>query len=462
MRAHGLATIRATRTWLALFLGFLFLTGQVRAGLWVTGYYPGYEQAGLPPSAIDFSVVTHVIQFSVLPNSNGTVSRANGLTAAYSVSLVSRAHSLARKALLCVGGAGSEAAFQAASAAPTRSTFISNLTNFLAAYDYDGVDLDWEPLPASDFALFTNLVLELRTALNGFATPKLLTVAAGAFPNYGDPPDSEAAMYAALQGQLDQINLMTYDLSGPWPGWVTWFNSPLYDGGYRFPSTGRLVPSADGAVSRFLANGVAAAKLGLGLPFYGYVWSGGSGTTTGGAALPRQSWSSAPSTSAMAYARIMAAYYQSNLYHWDPDAQAAYLTVDQDGAANDKFISYDDHHACQAKVSYARNHFLGGLMIWELGQDDAADPLTAELKRDLATPGALAIQRSKNDITLTFNSLPLSLYRLSWTTNLASGTWQTLTSNIPGGPDGLTLLYITDPGALDLAPERFYRVQTPP
>ncbi|MGH7969120.1 MAG: glycoside hydrolase family 18 protein, partial [Limisphaerales bacterium] len=154
--------------------------------MWITAYYPGYEQATLPPSAIDFSVITHVIQFSILPNADGTVSRANGLTAAGSVSLVSRAHVAGRSALICVGGAGSESAFQAASAAAMRAAFIGNLTNFLATNDYDGIDLDWEPLPASDFNQFTNLVIELRAALAGFAQPKLLTVAAGAYPNYGD------------------------------------------------------------------------------------------------------------------------------------------------------------------------------------------------------------------------------------------------------------------------------------
>ena len=67
-------------------------------------------------------------------------------------------------------------------------------------------------------------------------------------------------MFAALQNKLDQINIMTYDLSGPYGGWVTWFNSPIYDGGYRFPSTGGLVPSVEGAVNNFLGSGVAAGR----------------------------------------------------------------------------------------------------------------------------------------------------------------------------------------------------------
>ena len=62
---------------------------------------------------------------------------------------------------------------------------------------------------------------------------------------------------------------MTYDMAGTWPGWVTWFNSPIYDGGYRFPSTGGLIPSTDGMVNNFITAGVAPAKLAVGIAFYG-------------------------------------------------------------------------------------------------------------------------------------------------------------------------------------------------
>jgi len=450
------------RVLLVALIGLACCAWPGRADLWVTGYYPGYRQASLPPAGIDFSVVTHVIQFSIMPNADGSVSRANGLTAAYCSALVSRAHSAGSKALICVGGGGSRAAFQTATTEATRPAFINALTNFMAANGYDGIDLDWEPLPVSDFAQFTNLVKELRTALDGFPQRKLLTVAAGAYANWGDPANSEPAMYAALQDQFDQVNLMTYGLSGPWPGWVTWFNSPIYDGGHRFPSTGGLVPSIDGAIANFLANGVSSAKLGLGVAFYGYLWSGGSGTSTGGAALPRQTWSTAPSVSPLTYANILSMYYQPEIYHWDTAAQAAYLSIDDSGSAGDKFISYDDKHTCQAKVSYARNRFLGGLMIWELGQDSSADSLLQEIKRDLLTPGPLAIQRSNQNIILSFTGLPLALYRVSWTTNLGSGAWNTLTNNVAGGPDGLMKIEITDPNAINSESARFYRVQTPP
>ncbi len=418
----------------------------------------------MPASNIDFTALSHIIHFSVVPNSNGTLnSSSNSITLANSTDVVTRAHAAGLKVLICVGGAGSESAFQAATTNATLPSFINNLTNFMASRGYDGVDIDWEPLPATDAQQYTNLVAGLRFALNGFSQPKLLTAAAGAYPPYGDPPTAEYLMFAALQNQFDQINIMTYDLSGPYAGWVTWFNSPIYDGGYRFPSTGGLVPSVDGSVGGFITNGVLPAKLGIGIAFYGYIWTGASGTSTGGVTQPRQSWTTAPTVTTPSFTAIMTGYYQSNLYHWDPGAQAAYLSITNASPANDMFISYDDQRTCQAKVSYARNLGLGGVMIWELAQDhtpNTPDPLLQAVKQSLATPGQTALQTSGNVVSLTFASIALGSYRIQWSSNLMAGVWNTLLiTNIsgPGGP-----LQITDSDAVTNQLERFYRIQTPP
>jgi len=270
-------------------------------------------------------------------------------------------------------------------------------------------------------------------------------------------------MLASVQGQFDQINAMTYDLSGPYGGWVTWFNSPIYDGGYTFPSAPtELVPSINSAISNFVSNGVAPGKLGVGHPFYGYVWTGGPGVTQ-----PRQSWPSTnvPTVTEPSYATIISTYYQANLYHWDNVAQAAYLSITNMPAANDMFISYDDPYSTQAKISYVRNLHLGGLMIWELSQDyfpsqpaGQRTPLTTALKQALATPSIAAAQLEDKLLSLIFTTLPLGLYRVEWCTNLSQPQWNTLTNSLAGTGTNLT---ITDPIPAT-APARFYRIQTPP
>ncbi len=442
-----------------------FFPACVRADLWRTGYFPGWEQnSAMPASKIDFTALTHIIHFSLVPNSDGTLdSSANSISPANSADITSKAHTAGLKVLICVGGASTESLFQGATSTANLPGFINNLTNFMAARGYDGVDVDWESLPSGDALQFTNLICGLRSALNKFPQPKLLTVAAGAYPPFGDPPTNQYLMYAAIQSQLDQINIMTYDLSGPYGGWVTWFNSPLFDAAYRFPSTGGLVPSVNGAVTNFIGNGAAPGKLGIGVAFYGYIWTGGAGASGANLAGPRESWNTAPTVTTPSYTDIINNYYQPVLYHWDTNAQAAFLSITNVPAANNMFISYDDVRTCQAKVSYARNHGLGGIMIWELALDHAnstPDPLLQAIKASIATPGPAVIQRAGQDINLTFAGIALGSYRILWANTPSSDLWSTLMiTNVPGLGG---LMQISDPGVITNRLQRFYRVQTPP
>ncbi len=447
------------KLWAWLFAFFSIATA--RADLWVTGYYPGYES--MPVNSIDFSVVTHVIHFALVPQSDGAVdSTANGLTTAAVSNLVSAAHAAGRKALVCVGGAGAEANFLRATTSANLGTFVNNIVTFMSSNKYDGVDLDWEPFASSDETQYTNLVYSLRKALNGFPSPKLLTVASPSAPEYGDAPVI-FSMLSAAQSQFDQINIMTYDMSGAYEGWVTWFNSPIYDGGYTFPGTSEVVPSINASISNFLQAGVQSSKLGVGTAFYGDIWTGGPGLTQ-----PRQGWNTnAPTVTQVSYAKIINTYYQPALYHWDTAAQAPYLGITKSPASNDIFLSYDDSRSSQSKISIARNLHLGGVMIWELAQDyfptmpaGQRTPLTSALKSALATPAISAAQNSNGLVNFNFTTAPLGLYTVEWTSNLAKPSWMTLDSNLSGIGTNVQTIQVTDPSPAN-QPSRFYRVHTP-
>lgn len=451
------------RLFLLCLLVFLF-SSSAWADLWITGYYPGYRTSVMNPTNIDFSTVTHVVHFALIPEYGGSIdSTTNDLTDSNCTEMVSLGHNAGRKALVCVGGAGTEGAFQGAASPPNIGLFVTNIINFVTKYGYDGVNIDWEPLYSSDASGYTNLIVDLRAALNALGTNKLLTVAAPPYPRYDDPsPSNLFGMFPQLQGDLDQISVMTYDLSQPSPGWVTWYESPLYDGGYTFPNTSELVPSINASVSNnYLAYGCQPEKLGIGLPFYGYVWTGGPGMTQ-----PLQAWPSddVPTVTTPSYTQIIEDYYRSGLYHWDNVAQAAYLSITNTPPSDDMFISYDDAHSCQVKVSYARNLHLGGLILWELSDDyfpgqppEENQPLDAALKQSLATPAISGVQLNDGAVSFNFSTLPLGLYSIQWSSNLASPTWNILTNNVAG--TGTNVL-VTDPAATQT--ERFYRIQTPP
>jgi len=181
------------------------------------------------------------------------------------------------------------------------------------------------------------------------AKPGLLLTAAVA---------SEPAMFAQIQDKMDQINLMTYDLSGPWPGFKTWYNAGLYGGGDQVMADGSPYPSVNQMVTEFEKAGVVPNKLGIGFAFYGYVWSGATG--------PMQSIRNLKVDDSVDYKVIMAQYYRPDRYHWDNQAQAPYLSIDAPAFLDRKFISYDDETLCTKKIAYIRQKGLAGGIIWEL------------------------------------------------------------------------------------------------
>ena len=232
--------------------------------------------------------------------------------------------------------------------------------------------------------------------------------------------------------------------------------------GYRF-SSGALAPSLDESVSNYVSHGVAPGKLGLGVAFYGLCWSGG-----GGCRQPRQAWptNNAPAVSQLSYQAIISGYYQPGLYYWDASAQAAYLSITNINPSNDIFISYDDARSCKAKISYARNRGLGGLMVWEVAQDylpaqpaGQRNPLMQAIKQGLATPAFTAIELSNQAVNLSFTSLPLGSYRVEWSGALPVDFWSSLTTTSVAGDT--SIIMITDATPLSAA-SRFYRVRTPP
>jgi hypothetical protein len=104
-------------------------------------------------------------------------------------------------------------------------------------------------------------------------------------------------------------------------------------------------------------------------------------------------------------------------------------------------------------------------MIWELSQDyfstqpaGQREPLMTALKQALATPNIESIQWNGTTVNLSFTSLPLALYRVQWSSNLALAPWNTLTNNVAGTGSNVP---VADPVPAT-APARFYRIQTPP
>jgi chitinase len=244
---------------------------------WVTGYYAAYSEfppASMPPSEFDYTALTHVIHWPVVPLADGTFDPDQfGLTAAQSAVVVSQAHAVGTKAILGFGGDANTvgSGWQGATSSAHRAQFITSMVSLMQARGYDGIDINWEELALGDGPQFTAFITELRAALDAIVPRPLLTVV----PTAGS--DAAVSLVAAVRQHFDQINIQTYVMSGPYPGWVTWFNSPIFNGGFTFPSTGGPVPSADNEVNRFTAASIPVGTLAIGIQFDGAVWDGGAG-----------------------------------------------------------------------------------------------------------------------------------------------------------------------------------------
>jgi chitinase len=138
-----------------------------------------------------------------------------------------------------------------------QAAFVTNLEALIKS-GYDGLDLDWEGgnlTTAQDQALETTLVQALRQKSPGI----LITLTAG-YENENSLDD--LSWYGKVAAQFDRINLMTYGMAGPWSGWRSWHSSALHWNNDSTTPTG-----IDASVKHYIAAGVPAAKLGIGIGF---------------------------------------------------------------------------------------------------------------------------------------------------------------------------------------------------
>jgi chitinase len=313
----------------------------------VTGYYPAWQEGHMPISAIDFNAMTVVAHFSDMPKSDGTLdTAANGMTPDQRTRLVAATHAAGKKVVLTVGGADSEGAWQVAMDASHRAAFVQQILTQLSTYGYDGIDIDLEPVSDADAAGFVPFIQQLRTGMDAQKPGMLLTAAMG----------WNTAMYGPVVSLFDQLNLMTYDMSGPWEGWETWFNSPLSNGGRNFQSTGQPLPSCQTRVAEALAGGAPKGKVGIGVDFTGFVWSGANG--------PNQPIAGVTQSGDIPYWQLMDTYYSGDAYKFDSGADAPYLSIGS--GSSGKFVTYDDEASIAAKVDYVRTQGLGGVILWDI------------------------------------------------------------------------------------------------
>ncbi|UNK58703.1 glycoside hydrolase family 18 protein [Pseudoxanthomonas daejeonensis] len=279
------------------------------------------------------------------------------------------------KVLVSIGGWGADHFSEAALTPASRGRFTDSAVRLMLEHRLDGIDIDWEyptlPGPGishrpQDRENFSLMLEDVRAKLDALGREQdrhyLLTIAAA---------DGEAARgleLARIAPVLDWINLMTYDFHGSLSE-TTGHHAALDRSALAPPGSRTTIR----AVDEFLAAGVPARKLNVGVAFYGHEFADVEPVHNGVHqryghyvdALPWRDLRGMPGRDG--YVR-----------HWDAQAQAPYLW----NADTRHFITYDDPYSLAAKAEFVRERGLGGMMYWE-HRHDAGDELLDALRAGL-------------------------------------------------------------------------------
>ncbi|MGE5415653.1 MAG: glycosyl hydrolase family 18 protein [Acidobacteriota bacterium] len=289
------------------------------------------------PGNVEANKLTHV-NYAFASIVNGQVSVATPGDLSKLVALKSVNPNL--KVVLSIGGWGAEGFSDAALTDASRTTFANSCLKAINDNKIDGVDLDWEYPVNGGWGMIKgrpedkqNFTLLLQKIREKIGSGKILSIASGAGQEYHD--NTELDKIAQI---CDYINIMTYDFG------ASRHNANLYESsqyGYGL--------SCDIAVRNHISHGVPAAKINLGIPFYGR--KGGE-------------WP--------AYSDLVANYINKNgwVRSWDAQAKAAYLTK------QGEFITYEDEQSIGDKVDYVKSKGLGGGMFWQYAHDPSGTLLT--------------------------------------------------------------------------------------
>jgi GH18 family chitinase len=347
----------------------------------VVGYLPDWQWYDrnrlVNPMTIDYSQYTVLNYCFFQPMSNGSIQLGdswaeqnllqgqidwNTNTYIPNTSVVDRAHNANVKVLVSIGGWTWSNNFPSIAADPQkRAVFAHDCNYYVQYYNLDGIDIDWE-YPGfadhgggpADAANFTLLLQQIRDSLNALELVSgeqyLLTAAVGASSTH-----MSNVQWNNVVPLLDMINLMSYDFFGAWDASAN-HNSPLYAPTCGDPSFN--IHSAFTTLTN--TYGVPAAKVNIGLAFYGRTQSGFTSlcSATSGTAATM----AFPPDGVPLYYEILNSI---GLYSpsWDNAAGVPWLN------GNGVFVSYDDERSIALKAQYINTCGARGAIVWEITGD---------------------------------------------------------------------------------------------
>jgi chitinase len=267
-----------------------------------------------------------------------------------------------------------------------------------AAGLFDGIDLDWEyptqlaggnvGYGPADRHNATLLAQEFRRQLDALGaashTHYLLTAAMPAARH-----SSDYFELRAFTASLDWANVMTYDFNVP-VGTVAGPDT-LFRGDPRDPNAADPTWNTVGTVAWYLAHGVPASKIVVGVPFYGnqYLRSGGLYQPFDNTGLDANSpqWDQTPQPTYHDLVDVAGIVGQQGWdARWDAYAGEPYLLnpaathqLAAGAVTAPTVIAYSDPRSVGERTALVSALRLRGAMAWEISQDSDSHALIAAL-----------------------------------------------------------------------------------
>lgn len=431
----GINTISATKTF----------TVSAQSAMFLTAYYPGWsigtsragQALGMYPDQVNFQGVSHVVHFgsgpiSAPPHWNPQVNISFGgiyndsLNLIYGAgwrngqtnynmldSLKKYVHLAGAKLLLSMGGIWGyqdTVMHRLTSDSTTCQVFVDAFVGWCQRHGYDGVEIDYEP-PGSraQMSLLTRLTKRKMTQLLGANAPLVMTVANLAEVNY-DP---------VLVDSVAQYLFMMYDMHNPYNGIgssggqydVTGFNAPLHlPNSTQYPIVGTASLNYDGTrpaapsqfwgPNKFVANGFPKAKIGVGVPFYGYVFDSKNAPNQSAVGIYAQYFN---------YADVLWFLTAGGVKNWDNTAKVPWaggVATQNVGwqitSGHQTYVTFDDTASIAEKARWAKNNGFGGMMAYEL-----SDGWVANAPQGQRDPLLRALVNALQNPVTTFDSIPI-------------------------------------------------------
>jgi chitinase len=352
----------------------------------VVGYYYGKGRPGYEFSQVPVQELTNLIYSHAKPTAQGECELAHpdldvpNLRALRTL----RAENPSLLVLLSVGGwSGSRYFSDVGATASARRQFSASCSQIVEKYALDGLDIDWEyPVTGgkrtdhkrgSDKENFVLLLRELRNDLDALGQGRhlLLTIASTGYRNH-----LEDLSLKEMSDILDWFNLMGYDFNEMQPKRTSHHSGLFAWAAPRLDAEAIKYANSAAAVQWYLDRGVPPEKIVLGVPFYGQVWASVPNENDG---LYQPFRGRPGEDGVLSYREIQQNYLPVYTRHWDDQVKVPWLYNKETRI----MISYEDPESIAAKAKYVIQKHLGGMMFWDLGQDDSRSTLLNTIHNQL-------------------------------------------------------------------------------